>query len=242
MSTQAVDDVVSRPVVSHEAWLEARKAHLAKEKEFTRLRDQLSQDRRNLPWERVEKNYVFEGPEGRRTLSELFATSSQLVVYHFMFAPDWEAGCPSCSFWADNFASLTPHLRARDISFMAISRAPVDKLEAYKKRMGWKFPWFSTAGNDFNFDYHVSFTPGEIANHRATYNYVPMELGDDDTDYPGISVFYKADDGSIYHTYSTYTRGIDLMNAAYNYIDLTPKGRNDTGMMSWLRRHDEYDT
>jgi predicted dithiol-disulfide oxidoreductase (DUF899 family) len=238
MSTQTLN----HPVVSHDDWVEARRAFMKKEKELTRLRDELAAERRDLPWERVEKDYIFEGPDGSRALAQLFGDSKQLVVYHFMYAPEWEAGCKSCSFWADNFNLIAPHLRARDISFMAISRAPVDKLEAYKKRMGWSFPWFSNAGNDFNYDYHVSFTPDEIAAVRAEYNFSEIDL-DDDTDLPGISVFVKGDDGAIYRAYSTYSRGIDLMNGAYNYMDLTPKGRDESaGAMSWLRRRDEYDT
>jgi predicted dithiol-disulfide oxidoreductase (DUF899 family) len=233
-------DVQHHPVVSHEAWLEARKEHLTKEKEFTRLRDELSRDRRNLPWERVDKEYVFEGLAGRRTLADLFGDRRQLVVYHFMYAPEWDAGCTSCSFWADNFNLIPLHLRARDISFAAISRAPIGQLEAYKKRMGWTFPWFSSSSSDFNYDYLVSFTPEEMKNHRAFYNYTFVDPND--TDLPGISVFYKGDDGQIYHTYSAYTRGIDLLNGAYNYIDLTPKGRDEgEGIMFWLRRRDEYD-
>jgi predicted dithiol-disulfide oxidoreductase (DUF899 family) len=243
MSTQTpANGVLDHPVVSHEKWLETRVDFIKREKEFTRLRDELSAERRNLPWERVDKNYVFEGPDGSRSLAQLFGDSNQLVVYHFMFAPEWEAGCKSCSFWADNFNLIVPHLRARDTSFMAISRAPVEKLEAYKRRMGWSFPWFSSGGNDFNFDYQVSFSPEQIGNNRTSYNYRPIELDDDDTDLPGISVFYKAEDGTIYHTYSAFARGIDLMNGAYNYMDLTPKGRDEgEGVRPWLRRRDEYD-
>jgi predicted dithiol-disulfide oxidoreductase (DUF899 family) len=241
MSTEATaTDVALRPIVSHDTWLEARKAFMAKEKEFTRLRDQLSKERRELPWERVDKDYTFDGPDGPRTLAQLFGDSSQLVVVHFMFAPEWEAGCKSCSFWADNYNLIAPHLRARDIGFVVTSRAPVEKLEAYKRRLGWGFPWYSTGRNDFSFDYRVSFTPEELASHRATYNYEPIEIDEDDTDFPGISVFVKGDDGAIYHSYSTYSRGIDIVNGAYNFIDLTPKGRQDNAMMTWLRRHDEY--
>jgi predicted dithiol-disulfide oxidoreductase (DUF899 family) len=240
MSTQAPATGVLTPhVVSHDEWLQKRIAFVQKEKEFTRLRDELSAERRNLPWERVEKDYIFEGPDGSRSFAQLFGDSNQLVIYHFMYAPEWDAGCKSCSFWADNFNLIAPHLQARDSSFMAISRAPSEKLEAYKRRMGWSFPWYSSGGSDFNFDYNVSFTPEQNAAHHGTYNYRTIEL-DDDTDLPGISVFYKAEDGTIYHTYSTFSRGIDLMNTAYNYIDLMPKGRDEGDGMSWIRRRDEY--
>jgi predicted dithiol-disulfide oxidoreductase (DUF899 family) len=240
MATPATYDVQKHSIVPHDAWVEARKALMAREKEFTRLRDELSQARRDLPWERVEKNYVFQAPEGKVTLAEAFGKQSQLIVYHFMYAPEWEEGCTSCSFWADNFNGIPAHLRARDISFVAISRAPIATLEAYKKRMGWSFRWLSSSGTDFNEDYHVSFTPEQLAAHAAEYNYHTIDP-EDETDLPGISVFFKAEDGRIYHTYSTYGRGIDLMNGAYNYIDLAPKGREDYGRpMWWLRRHDQY--
>lgn len=226
-------------VVSHEAWLAARKAFLAKEKEFTRLRDELAAARRALPWERVTKEYVFDGPTGKETLSDLFAGMSQLVIYHFMFAPEWDAGCKSCSFWADNFDGIDIHLAHRDISFLAISRAPVAKLEAYRKRMGWRFKWVSSGGTSFNYDYLASFTPEQVANGGAQFNYSDMKPPE--TDMVGISVFTKDESGAIYHTYSAYSRGVDLMNGAYNYIDLTPKGRDEGGRNQfWVRRHDEY--
>lgn len=211
-------DMKNHPVASRTGWLAARAEHLAKEKEFTRLRDQLSQQRRDLPWERVDKEYDFEGPNGKETLSELFAGKSQLIVYHFMFDPAWEAGCKSCSFWADNFNGIDIHLKHRDVSFLAISRAPLSKLEAYKKRMGWSFKWVSSFGTDFNYDYNVSFTPEEVANENAF-----------DTEVVGISVFYKDPDGTVFHTYSCYSRGVDMLNGAYHYIDLTPKGRDEAG-------------
>lgn len=241
MSTQAPTyDLAAHRVVPHAQWLEARTALLVKEKEFTRLRDELSQSRRDLPWELVEKSYVFDGPGGKVTLAEAFGDQSQLVVYHFMFAPDWDAGCKSCSFWADTFDNIPPHLRARDIAFAAISRAPIEKIEAYRKRMGWSFRWLSSHGSDFNFDYQASFTPEETKNHQAFYNYRIMDP-DDETDLAAISVFIKGNDGRIYHTYSAYARGIDIVNGAYNFIDMTPKGRDEGGRNQfWVRRHDEY--
>ena len=225
-------------IASHEDWIAARKDLLAKEKEFTRLRDDLSRQRRELPWEKVDKDYVFDGPNGKESLSQLFPGKSQLIVYHFMFAPDWEAGCKSCSFWADNFNGIGVHLKHRDISFVAISRAPLAKLEAYRKRLGWNFKWLSSAANSFNFDYGASFTPEELASGKAFFNYKIQKPPV--SDMVGISVFTKGEDGGIYHTYSAYQRGVDMMNGAYHYIDLTPKGRNETDTQSWVRRHDEY--
>lgn len=226
-------------IVSRDQWLDARRALLAKEKQFTRLRDQLSQERRDLPWEKVEKTYVFDGPNGRETLADLFAGKSQLIVYHFMFAPDWEEGCKSCSFWADNFERLPVHLKHRDTTLIAISRAPLAKLQAYAKRLGWTFKWVSSAGNDFNYDYRVSFTPEEVAQGEVDYNY--GKVGMAEAELPGVSVFYKDEKGGIFHTYSAYARGIDMLNNAYHYLDLTPKGRDEgDGIMAWLRRNDEY--
>ena len=232
-------------IVSHDQWIAARKEFLAKEKEFTHLRDEISCQRRELPWERVQKNYVFDGPNGKESLGDLFAGKSQLIVYHFMFAPEWEEGCKSCSFWADNFERLPIHLKHRDVSLVAISRAPLAKLEAYRKRLGWSFKWLSSGGNDFNYDYLVSFREAS----ETDYNYTKVKVPT--TDLPGVSVFYKDAKGDIFHTYSAYARGIDLMNAAYQYLDLTPKGRDegdgrrvanlgDLDAMSWLRRNDEY--
>jgi predicted dithiol-disulfide oxidoreductase (DUF899 family) len=226
-------------VLSREKWLAARKALLVKEKAFTRLRDRLSRQRRALPWVKVDKNYVFEGPTGRETLSDLFDDRSQLIVYHFMFAPDWDAGCKHCSFWADNFDKIIVHLNHRDVTMVAASRAPYSKLAAYQKRMGWNFKWVSSGGTDFNFDYHVSFTPEEEANKKALFNYKMQDP--DSSDREGASIFYKDAKGNIFHTYSTYARGIDMVNTAYHYLDLVPKGRDEekTGP-SWLRRRDEY--
>lgn len=227
-------------VVSPEEWLEARKDLLVKEKEFTRLRDQLSQQRRSLPWVKIEKDYVFEGADGQQSLSDIFADKSQLIIYHFMFGPDWEEGCPSCSFWADNFDGIDIHLAHRDITFLAISRAEYKKLEAYKQRMGWSFNWLSSLHSDFNYDFSVSFTPEEKEKNETFYNYRKLPYFLDEL--VGVSVFYKNEQGDIYHTYSTYSRGVDILNGAYNYIDLSPKGRDEeSGMSSWLRRHDQYE-
>jgi len=229
-------------IVPHEEWIEARKKLLAKEKEFTRLRDQLSAQRRELPWERVDKQYVFEGPNGNETLTQLFDGASQLVVYHFMFDPKWDAGCPHCSFWADNFDRIPIHLKHRDISFVAISRAPYSKLAAYHKRMGWIFKWLSSFGTDFNYDFFASFTPEEAKNGTGYYNYERRKpQGGEDV--VGISAFAK-DAGNVFHTYSTYSRGVDMLNGAYHYIDLTSKGRDEAGhdfTQFWVRRRDEYD-
>jgi predicted dithiol-disulfide oxidoreductase (DUF899 family) len=227
-------------VVSESEWLEARKQFLVKEKEFTRLRDQLSQQRRDLPWKAVDKQYAFDGPDGRQTLSELFDGRSQLIVYHFMFDPGWEAACPHCSFWADNFNEIIVHLNHRDVTMIAVSHAPYSKISEYKKRMGWNFKWVSSHDTSFNFDCHVSFTKKELDEKQAFYNF---KLQDSfDTEREGVSVFYKDQTGRVFHTYSTYARGIDMLNTAYNYLDLTPKGRDENGQgQFWVRRHDEYD-
>lgn len=228
-------------IVSREEWLAARQEHLAKEKEFTRLRDQLTTDRQALPWVKVEKEYVFEGPNGRETLADLFDGRSQLIVYHFMYGPDWEAGCKSCSFWDDNFNDIIVHLNQRDITLLAVSRAKLETLAAYKKRMGWNFKWVSSFGNSFNRDYHVSFSPEEIEKGGLSYNFTPTQTVGDEM--PGISVFYKNEQGEIFHTYSCYARGLDMLNVAYHYMDLVPKGRDEQNLpwsMAWLERHDEY--
>jgi predicted dithiol-disulfide oxidoreductase (DUF899 family) len=228
-------------VVSHDDWIEARKELLAKEKEFTRLRDEMTSRQRALPWEEVEKEYAFEGPAGRASLGDLFEGRSQLLVYHFMFDPADDVGCPICSFWADNFEPVVVHLRARDATMVAVSQAPLEKITPYKERMGWSFPWFSSSGDDFNYDYRVSFTPEEA--DRPVYNY--DTLPPRNTQREGLSVFYKREDGRIFHTYSAYARGIDIVNTAYNYLDLVPKGRDEDPpgprARRWVRRHDEYD-
>jgi predicted dithiol-disulfide oxidoreductase (DUF899 family) len=224
-------------VVGHDEWLAARKGLLAKEKEFTRARDELTKQRQALPWEPVEKEYVFDGPSGKETLADLFEGRSQLLVYHFMFDPDDEAGCPVCSFWADNFDPIGQHLRQRDVTMIAISRAPFPKLAAYKERMGWSFKWVSAFENDFNFDYRVSFRPEE--QDQPLYNY--GTLAPRDSNREGASVFARDKAGTVFHTYSAYARGIDLVNTAYNYLDLVPKGRDEDGRGPfWVRRHDEY--
>jgi predicted dithiol-disulfide oxidoreductase (DUF899 family) len=235
------NSIKNHPVVSHEEWLAARTAFLAKEKEFTRLRDELSRERRELPWERVDKQYVFDGPGGKETLAELFKNRSQLVVYHFMFPPDWEEGCLHCSFWADNFNGIGIHLNHRDMTFVAISRAPLTKIEPFKERMGWSFKWVSSFHSDFNYDYQASFTPEEVQAGAAFFNYRKTDPGLSDRE--GISVFYKDESGGIFHTYSCYARGIDMMNTAYHYLDLVPKGRGEEGHdpQYWVRHHDRYE-
>ena len=232
------DTLTDHEVVGHDAWLEARKALLRREKEFTGLRDALSQERRDLPWETVDKDYRFEGPDGTQALTELFDGRSQLIVYHFMFAPEWDEGCPHCSFWADSFDANVVHMNARDASFVAISRAPLAKLTAYEKRMGWSFRWLSSSVDEFSYDYGASFTP-EQQEHGGMDNYTMVDAPE--ADIAGVSVFYKDTDGRLFHTYSAYARGIDLLNAAYNYIDLLPKGRDEGGNSQyWVRRHDRY--
>jgi predicted dithiol-disulfide oxidoreductase (DUF899 family) len=228
-------------IVSKNEWLKARKILLNKEKEFTVLRDQLSQARRDLPWTAVDKEYVFEGPNGKETLSELFDGRSQLIVYHFMFDPTWEAGCPSCSFWTDNFNGIIVHLNQRDITMVTVSKAPYNKLAAYENRMGWNFKWVSSYDTDFNFDYNVSFRPEETAKKEGTYNFTIQDPLT--TEREGVSVFYKDAAGRIFHTYSAYARGIDMLNVAYHYLDLVPKGRDEAGHefpQFWVRRHNEY--
>jgi predicted dithiol-disulfide oxidoreductase (DUF899 family) len=227
-------------VVSHEEWLKVRLELLAAEKEFTRQRDALTRRRMAMPWERVEKSYRFEGPNGPLSLADLFDGRSQLIVYHFMFGPDWEEGCKSCSFWADNFEGIPIHLNHRDVTFTAVSRAPLAKMEAYKKRMGWSFPWVSSYGSDFNYDFHVSFTEEQLAAGKVDYNYGLVEGYEE---LPGLSVFYKSERGEVFHTYSCYARGLDMVNGAYQFLDLVPKGRDEDGFefsMEWVRRHDQY--
>jgi predicted dithiol-disulfide oxidoreductase (DUF899 family) len=226
-------------IASKQDWTAARLAFLEKEKAFTRARDELSAARRALPWEKVETSYVFDGADGTVGLGDLFRGRSQLIVYHFMFGPDWEAGCKSCSFWADNFERIVIHLNARDTNLVAIARAPYQRLAAYRNRMGWSFEWASSIGNSFNHDFAVSFTPEDLAKGANNYNFGTQKFGIDEA--PGISVFAK-EDGAIYHTYSTYARGLDMLNGAYHLLDIVPKGRDEseTGNMGWLRRRDEY--
>jgi predicted dithiol-disulfide oxidoreductase (DUF899 family) len=228
-------------VVPPSEWLTTRKELLRKEKEFTRLRDELSRQRRALPWEKVEKQYVFDGPRGSETLSDLFGGRSQLIVYHFMFGPGWKEGCPSCSFLADTFDGAAVHLAHRDVTFMAISRATLPEIETFKKRMGWQFKWVSSFGNEFNRDYQASFSPQEIVVGKVYYNYEMTEFPAEEA--PGASVFYKNEAGEIFHTYSCYARGLDAMVGTYNWLDIAPKGRDEDGLaftMAWVRHHDKY--
>jgi predicted dithiol-disulfide oxidoreductase (DUF899 family) len=228
-------------VVSQEDWLAARRRFLTKEKEFTRLRDQLSAERRALPWVKVEKDYVFDGPEGQESLADLFDGRSQLMVYHFMFGPGWEQGCPSCSFLCDHIDGANWHLPQRDVTLLAVSRAPLPEIEAFQQRMGWRFKWVSSYGNDFNRDYHVSFTADEMAQREVYYNYAMSEFPSEEA--PGISAFYKDPSGAIFHTYSAYARGLDMLVGVYNYLDLAPKGRDEAALpwtMAWVRHHDRY--
>jgi len=227
-------------VVSHEEWLAARQELLAKEKAFQRECDEMSRLQRDLPWERVTKEYLFDGPRGKETLTDLFDGRSQLVVYHFMFHPDDKAGCPHCSLRADGFAGVGVHLNQRDVTMVVVSRAPFDRLEEYRRRMGWAFKWVSSGGSDFNFDYYVSFTPEEMAAKRVFYNYRWQEPKARERE--GHSIFYKDESGAVFHTYSCYDRGNDKLNVHYHYLDLVPKGRDESGRGPyWVRRRDEYD-
>jgi len=229
-------------VVSHDQWIAARKAHLAEEKVFTRARDALSRKRRELPWEKVEKTYVFDGPNGKETLADLFGGKSQLIVYHFMLGPDWDEGCKSCSLLADHFDGSVVHLAQRDVAFVVVSRAPLAQIEKFKRRMGWRFKWVSSFGNDFNFDYQVSATPEEKAKGEAFYNYQVTTFPSDER--PGTSVFCKNEAGDVFHTYSSYGRGLDILIGAYNFLDLAPKGRDEEALpygMAWVRHHDRYE-
>ena len=235
------ENIANHAVVPHEEWIVARTSFLAREKELTRLRDELSQARRDLPWEAVTKKYVFQTADGQQTLAELFDGRSQLVIYHFMLAPEWKAGCKSCSFWADNFEGIDIHLAHRDVTLIAVSRAPLVTVDAYKKRMGWHFKWVSSFGSDFNYDYQASYTSEQVASGNVFHNYAPSTHAM--SDLAGISVFFRSPDNAIFHTYSCYARGLDMMNGAYHYLDLTPKGRDEHGLahtMDWVRRHDEY--
>ena len=229
-------------IVSREEWLAARKQLLAKEKKLTRERDALAAERRQLPWVKVEKNYLFDSPDGKKTLADLFGGKSQLIVYHFMFGPDWKEGCPSCSFNMDHTDGALVHLAQRDVAFAAVSRAPISKIEAFKERMGWRFQWVSSYQTDFNYDYRASFTAEEIAKGKVEYNFDFAAFPSAEA--PGISVFYKDKDDQIFHTYSAYARGSENTINTYNYLDLVPKGRDEDGLpftMSWLRHHDRYD-
>ena len=230
---------MSPRTASRKDWHAERLELLRKEKEFTRARDALSAARRELPWVKVDKDYVFDAPEGKVSLRDLFAGRSQLVVYHFMFHPDWEAGCKSCSFWSESFDAITRHIAQRDVTLAVVSRAPLAKLLAFQKRMGWTFRWVSSGDSDFNFDYRVSFRDGEAG--EGNYNFGTVSFGGPEA--PGISVFAIGDDGAVYHTYSAYSRGLDMLNPTYHMLDIVPKGRDEDALsypMEWLRLHDEY--
>jgi predicted dithiol-disulfide oxidoreductase (DUF899 family) len=230
-------------IVSQEQWIAARKELLKKEKESTRLLDQLSAERRKLPWVKIKKNYVFDAPGGKVTLAELFAGRNQLVIQHFMFGPDWQEGCPSCSFMADHIDGALPHLAARDVTMVVVSRAPLAKIEAFKKRLGWRFKWVSSYGGDFNADFHVSFTQEELAQGKVNYNYTVQELPSSEA--PGLSVFYRDAADDVFHTYSTYGRGVEALMGTYTILDMAPKGRDEDRLefaMEWIRHHDRYGT
>ncbi len=233
---------VTPKVVSPAEWLAARKEFLVKEKDFTRLRDELSRQRRELPWEKVEKPYVFETTAGGETLSDLFEGRGQLIVYHFMFGPGWKEGCPGCSYVVDHLDGITTHLANRDTTLVVASRAPLAEFQAFKKRMGWNFKWVSSSGSDFNYDYQVSFRPEDMSTEQVNYNYRVGRFGSEEA--PGASVFAKDAEGHIYHTYSSFARGLDIVLGTYNLLDLTPKGRDEAGLdrpMGWLRHHDRYE-
>jgi predicted dithiol-disulfide oxidoreductase (DUF899 family) len=239
MATSTVDNP---KIVSRTEWLLARKALLAKEKELTRSRDALSRELRDLPWVKVEKSYTFDGPSGKQSLADLFAGRSQLIIYHFMFGPGWKEGCVGCSFLADHLAGVLTHIQHHDVSFVAVSRAPLAEITPFKQRMGWTFPWVSSSGSDFNYDYHVSYTKEELARGKVYYNFDMIESPSEELS--GISVFYKDAQGEIFHTYSSYARAGDILLGAYSYLDLTPKGRNENGpnhnLTDWVRHHDRY--
>jgi len=233
--------MTSHQVLQHDDWVKARKALLANEKEFTRLRDELARQRRELPWEKIEKQYTFEGPDGRESLADLFDSRHQLIVYHFMHGPGWSDGCKSCSFLADHFDPAIIHLNQRDVSMVAVSRAPLKEFEPFKKRMGWTFKWVSSNNSDFNQDFGVSFSQEEVDRGDVYYNY--KKQGFPSTEAPGASVFFKDQNGEIFHTYSVYQRGLDMFITAYHYLDIVPKGRDEDGLsytMEWLRLHDAY--
>lgn len=239
----AVNTAVENPkVVSREEWLVARRALLAIEKEATHLRDKINAERLALPRVRVEKEYVFDTPQGRKSLADLFGGRSQLMVYHFMLGPGWGAGCPGCSFLSDHIDGALPHLEHHDVTWTAVSLAPLAEIEAYKKRMGWRFPWVSAFGSDFNYDYHVSSTQDAVADGKVSYNFTegPLPPGFTDTEFPGLSAFYKDDAGDVFHTYSTYARGSEELVGTLMILDRAPKGRNEGTTMDFVRRHDEY--
>ena len=228
-------------IVSHKEWLEARKALMAMEKEATHQRDRVNAARLALPWERVDKAYRFDTPEGRKSFSELFDGRSQLIVYHFMLGPGWKAGCPGCSFLSDHIDGALPHLEHHDVTWVAVSSAPLDEIERYKQRMEWRFRWVSSAGSDFNHDFHVSFSKEELAKGEVDYNFRKTPTAKANDELPGLSAFYKNDEGEIFHTYSSYARGPEEVIGTLIILDRAPLGRNETGTMNFVRRHDEYD-
>jgi len=236
-----LNKVTQNPVVSREEWLEARRALLLREKEATHLRDKVNAERMALPWVKVDKDYMFDTPQGPKSLADLFDGRSQLMVYHFMFGPEWEAGCPGCSFLADHLDGTLPHLNHHDVTLVAVARAPLAKIEAYKKRMGWNFPWVSSFGSDFNFDYHVSFTPEDLAKDKVFYNFSPTAPSDANDELPGLSAFYKNEKGEVFHTYSSYARGAEEILGTLMILDHAPKGRNEDSTMDFVKRHDEYE-
>ncbi|WP_416065679.1 DUF899 domain-containing protein [Rhizobium sp. ZK1] len=236
-----LNKMTQNPVVSREEWLEARRALLLREKEATHLRDKVNAERMALPWVKVDKDYMFDTPQGAKSLADLFDGRSQLMVYHFMFGPEWEAGCPGCSFLADHLDGTLPHLNHHDVTLVAVARAPLAKIEAYKKRMGWNFPWVSSFGSDFNFDYHVSFTPEDLAKDKVFYNFSPTAPSDANDELPGLSAFYKNEKGEVFHTYSSYARGAEEILGTLMILDHAPKGRNEDSTMDFVKRHDEYE-
>lgn len=241
MATQKAPSKIelnNHPVVSSDEWLTERRQLLEKEKQLTRLNDELSAARRKLPWVKVEKNYVFETPAGQQSLSDLFEGRSQLIVYHFMFGPGWKEGCDGCSFLADHFDGANLHLAHHDVTLLAVSHAPLAEFLPFKKRMEWKFKWVSSHGSDFNFDFHASADPKR--QNKALYNYEVIDASDSGGEHHGISVFFKNSQGEIFHTYSCYARGVDILCTTHNFLDLTPKGRNEKGTMDWVRLHDQY--
>ncbi|ENZ74946.1 MULTISPECIES: thioredoxin family protein [Ralstonia] len=231
----------AHPVVSRDEWLIKRRALLAREKEAIHLRDAINAERQALPWVKVDTEYEFDSPEGKKTLAELFDGRSQLMVYHFMLGPDWGAGCPGCSFLSDHIGGMLTHLNHHDVTFVAVSRAPIDKIAAYKKRMGWQFPWVSSFGSTFNHDYRVSFSQGELASGSVDYNYTATPREEAHDELPGMSAFYQDEARNVFHTYSTYARGLEDMVGTLLLLDRAPLGRNENGPMSWVRRHDEYE-
>ncbi len=238
-STVTSAPTIRHSIVNQSEWLEASQKLLAREKELTRMRDQINRERMELPWVKVEKTYIFVGEHGKCSLSDLFQGKSQLIVYHFMFGPGWEEGCPGCSFVSDHVDAARMHFEHHDISYAAVSRAPLAELLPYKLRMGWTFPWYSSVDTDFNYDFQASFYPEDLERGTVLYNHTQQKLKNQEQ--PGLSVFYKDKYGTIFHTYSTYERGLDLLVGAYNFIDLTPKGRNEQSPMDWMRRHDQYE-